>query len=527
MRDTAICEALREAGLWPETSGESTDLTVGKADEDLLPAICQAWESCRGRADGRADRAAAGRGDWFRQAREAGARLTWSFPGLDQTRTVRWLGARLAWWPDGIPHRRRVGLVSSRLGQQLDQHKSWFAALRTACMRLNPQHDILVTAGQTATQRFVQRCGRLFGLTLLDIQAAGSEATAWRRWGRQVVASVPPPPHAPARVLLSPPLAAGSGAECLEELAGLPLSDRVILALCDQILALHIRPEGNVQRLLRARLQRDGFPAASVFLALAPELVGREQAAELLDAGAVGWLLMDPVEPGKNDPPTPWLPASSAPRRAAPLVPCPPAALWSYLTHCTRRRSGPWPGENEETFLDDLILDRPGADHSALAALWRIVRSGRLMASSELVRGSTPVISLTEVPLSELGRLRAYRSHLGRWDFEPYGICIRRDWLERRGTRPVCYGDEALWESLPPAERPFFQKRQSCTPGGKQIDWTVEQEWRHVGDLRLDGIPADAALLFVASETEARQLAPASPWPIVVLSADEPGGSTG
>jgi len=40
-----------------------------------------------------------------------------------------------------------------------------------------------------------------------------------------------------------------------------------------------------------------------------------------------------------------------------------------------------------------------------------------------------------------------------------------------------------------------------------------------VGDVELGDLPADAALLFVPSEAEARQLAAASPWPIVVLSS--------
>ena len=80
------------------------------------------------------------------------------------------------------------------------------------------------------------------------------------------------------------------------------------------------------------------------------------------------------------------------------------------------------------------------------------------------------------------------------------------------------YGDEALWDAMPSADRPFFQKRESHTPSGKVLDWTVEQEWRHIGDLKLDGIPADAAMLFVPNEAEARQLAASSPWPVVVVS---------
>ena len=48
-------------------------------------------------------------------------------------------------------------------------------------------------------------------------------------------------------------------------------------------------------------------------------------------------------------------------------------------------------------------------------------------------------------------------------------------------------------------------------------DWTAEREWRHVGDVPLDEIPPDAALLFVPTETEAEQLATISRWPVVVV----------
>jgi len=517
MSEATLRKALVEAGLWPAAGGEPAYLPLPKPGADLLPAVCGAWAQGTLPSKTPARNAATVRAAAFRRAQEFGARLTWSIPELDPARTTAWLGCRLAWWPGGVPSGRRVGLVSSRLGQELDRHKSWFAVLRTACMRLDPQQDVLVTAGQTAAQRFVERCGRLFGLPILSIHAERGTAAPWRDWGRRVLASLQALPTAPERVLLSPALTADGSANALEQLAGLPAPDRAIFALCDHVVALHVRADGNVMRLLQARLRSPGFPAASVFLALGPELVRREQADELLGAGGVGWFVMDAAGESDPDQPVPWLAGASRARRPAPIVPCPPVEPWPYLTHCTRRRSGPWPGENEDNFLDDLILDRPGADHSALAALWRIVRSGRLMAGSEFVRGRTPVVSFTAVPLPEIGRLRTYRSHLGRWDFEPYGIGIRRDWLERRGTRPVRYGDEATWSRLALADHAYFQKNASHTAHGKRIDWTVEREWRHVGDLALNGIPADAARLFVATEAEARQLASSSPWPIVVV----------
>jgi hypothetical protein len=143
-----------------------------------------------------------------------------------------------------------------------------------------------------------------------------------------------------------------------------------------------------------------------------------------------------------------------------------------------------------------------------------------------MVRGDVPVVSFTAVPARELGRLHAYRSHLSRWDFEPYGISIRREWLAARGTRPVTYGEESLWDQLPAGDQPFFQLRQSRSAGGTVWDWTVEREWRHVGDVRLDTIPADTACLFVPTAEEARQLAQISRWPVVVApfvgQADRP-----
>ena len=99
-----------------------------------------------------------------------------------------------------------MGLVSSRLGQDLDRHKSWFAVLRTACMRLDPQQDLLVTAGTTAAQRFVQRCGQLFGLRALSIEIDREDTLSWRGWGRRVLASIGGESGSGLRTLISPPL---------------------------------------------------------------------------------------------------------------------------------------------------------------------------------------------------------------------------------------------------------------------------------------------------------------------------------
>jgi hypothetical protein len=210
--------------------------------------------------------------------------------------------------------------------------------------------------------------------------------------------------------------------------------------------------------------------------------------------------------------------ADTAQPHPGKIVLLPSPESWPYLTHCTRRREGPWPDQDNVDYLDDLILARADADHSALSALKRILSQQRLIATASAIRGGTPVVSFTAVPLAELHRLRVFRPHRGRWDFEPYGICIRRDCLELCGARPVQYGDDQTWDGLSSDDRPFFQLRKTRqTATGGRIDWAVEHEWRVAGDVDLSGIPADDALVFVPTEPEAQALAGVSRWPVTVV----------
>ena len=102
-------------------------------------------------------------------------------------------------------------------------------------------------------------------------------------------------------------------------------------------------------------------------------------------------------------------------------------------------------------------LGRPVADS----------RSGRLIASSEFVRGETPVVSLTAVPLGEIRTLRTYRSHLSRWDFEPYGICIRRDWLQRRGFVRCSTATRRCGTPCPPQIAHFSRSENRTRPAAR------------------------------------------------------------
>ena len=128
-----------------------------------------------------------------------------------------------------------------------------------------------------------------------------------------------------------------------------------------------------------------------------------------------------------------------------------------------------------------------------------------------------PVVSFTSVRLDELRELRVFRSHRGRWDFEPYGICIRRDSLVATGARAVSYASDDEWKEMSEQERPFFQLNRSVTRAGNIMDWTVEQEWRQIGNVDLSTLKPEDAWIFVPDEEEAAKVRLVSPWPVVVI----------
>jgi hypothetical protein len=66
------------------------------------------------------------------------------------------------------------------------------------------------------------------------------------------------------------------------------------------------------------------------------------------------------------------------------------------------------------------------------------------------------------------------------YNFEPYGIGISKDKALELGIRPAIYGSAENYEKMAESDRPYFQNR-----GEKNVDWSYEKEWRHLGDLNL------------------------------------------
>ncbi len=449
------------------------------------------------------------------QQTAAGARLTWEVSDSVRGGMTRWVGARLVWWACGMPPGRPVAMVSSRLGRPLDTRRSWFAALRAGCRSIDTDCEYVVTVDQTAADRVMGPAAALYGLPLLRVHLAAKRESvaAWllRCLDAAPVANDGARGPVPWHAFVSASLGG-------DPMAEFTLRDRLLIAFAQRMFICHVRRRGLVQQLLNKRLTSRVWPSPPTTVAVGDKLVHPRILRELLELGG------KPLNIGV---PAPRLAETARLDRMGPANSSLPmilpierfSAAEPYLLHCTRHQIEPWPDQDENEYLEDLILDLPSADHSAFATLQRIVRQQRLHATCRTIRGGYAMVSFTAVQLAELGKLRTYRAHRTRWDFQPYGMGIARRWLRRHGARPVTYGAPALWDHLPPVARPFFQARRPASEHA--IDWSREREWRHPGDVRLDSLRANQAFLFVPSQSEADRLAPFSRWPIVVVASSE------
>ncbi|GIW96922.1 MAG: hypothetical protein KatS3mg111_0255 [Pirellulaceae bacterium] len=312
-----------------------------------------------------------------------------------------------------------------------------------------------------------------------------------------------------------------------------PLSGRDLLAttLADLVVAIHVRRGGRVEYALHQRLADQRFPPGSVWMRVPPADSRYPRGAAPIDAwlerGAVGWWL------GRQETAAAWSapelaacttvarrlgePVGSArrvrPQQVAARAPdaCPESAGQpQWLVHCTRGTNGPKQSASLVTLSEAWNGTMPMAI-DPLQNLALICRQGRLRANASLLRTSVACVCFSAVDLRELIARRRFRSHLGRWDWEPYGVLISRQQLERLGGRPVIYGDQDEFQRLPKMLRPFFQAV------GKQGQWREEKEWRVCGDVDLQKLPWDSVHLFVHRKWEALRMARLSPWPVLWL----------
>lgn len=381
--------------------------------------------------------------------------------------------------------RRKVAIVMSRLRRLVSPNEPWLRALRAVLCRVQNDDATVLLGERTAGADFIRRgCERL-GI---------------------------------AYSLVDPDRDAVENPTIEDDESSIPRDDLLIALQAEQLFVLSVRPDGNQHRLLRQRLRRAENQTVLVDL---PELQPAAIRAELLEMGAQPWVpTQAECGPFRSSDTCVQDFASAGSVQAGDLriVEIESSAHTTdaeWLFHSTRACPGPWPETTREEYVESLLDDDHDANHSAMGALKRIVRMRRLISSDQAIRGKYRVVSFSACSLDELSSLHRYRRHRMRWDFEPYGIGIRQRCLEARGARPVIYGDEDLWESLPVADRPLFQSVTS------DLDSSAEREWRHQGDLELDSISRDDVILFVPNFEEAKALTAITDWPITLWPSNQ------
>lgn len=369
-----------------------------------------------------------------------------------------------------------VAIVMSRMPRLVSPDAIWLSGLRACLRRIRERHQTLRVTLGTSGADFVVRGAQRLGIDLQFLP--------------DIVADEDPSAR-----------------------------DRQIVHLADELFVLGVRKQGNVHRLLLDRLQTGRNGVSLVDLPGLQHPVVRD---ELLAAAATLWApsaagcrpLLESSETGDQASHLSELEIvsfTSPPQNSANL----------FLTHTTRACPAPWPRQSSDEYLDSLLDARPEGDHSALMTLRRIVQQRLLIGSGRTIRGGFPVVSFTAVSLNQLPELRCFRTHRSHWDFEPYGLCIRRGALERHGVRPVTYGTETTWQTLSDTDRPYFQSNgevasSSSATRSSDVDWSVEREWRIPGDLDLSAFTCDELFFFVPRFEDAKILQLHCPWPVTL-----------
>lgn len=412
----------------------------------------------------------------------------------------------LFWFPLGLPDGSSVSVSSSRMSRKLDEHPEWFDALRTLAVHISQTSDFLITASGTTAHVFVDRLAKLFQIPVLQFEPFPEHPSlAW--FNHQV----------------EPENVSGQGSlkfkAFFNPLEGGPAKqpkfnvDDLLIGLARTAVLLSVRRNGNIHKSARRRIA--GKPDPGTRLLINRKLTPESVQSDLLGLGATAWWLYDVDSPDLQVASENQLMSPEQGMPNAPILRLNEIESENYVAHWTRRRVGPWPDQSQPEYLDDLIFQTSRRLHGKLSTLCRILAIGRILGSHGLTRDARDVVCFSELPLDEILNQRVFRPHLGRWDFEPYGIAIDKQCLKRLGARPVFYGDDGQWEQLSEFDQAFFQLKTSQS---SNIDWTKEQEWRLIGDLILDNIPVDQAVVFVKSKSDAHTVSGLSRWPIVILS---------
>lgn len=169
-----------------------------------------------------------------------------------------------------------------------------------------------------------------------------------------------------------------------------------------------------------------------------------------------------------------------------------------YLIHWTRTSNRAWPDERAIDYYRD-VFDSTVYPRSAFDTLVRIVKTGKIIASSRHMPGSIATVSFSALSPEEVVPLMRWRARYHQMTFEPYGIGVKQGAAEKAGFMPVYYYNKS---GGVPGRVPVWLTQSS----GIKTDWRTEREYRSRGDFCLDKIPPDRFIIFTRYKQEAEKL---------------------
>lgn len=315
--------------------------------------------------------------------------------------------------------------------------------------------------------------------------------------------------------------------QCSPSDTKIPIHDSAAVFLSNRLFVVALRPGGKIAQLMESRLSHEAIPIGTTYLSLSTSHKSSgaiNPAIHWLDRGAIGWLNAKRIQPFSSQAvlSTSRLRCRVSDSNAESLVHQPifPLRLLKstdtkFLVHCTRARRGPWPDQSLTQFHDEILQNPWDEQPTAMMTLERILKQQRLLATNHFRRGNMDTVCFSSKELAELLAMRRFQSHLARWDWEPYGILIDREWLQCHGAKQVRYIDRPTAKQTNIDELSFCQV-VSSEEGA--LDWRKEQEWRIAGDVRLNQVPFFKAIVFVPTLAEAISIQAISRWPIAVCA---------
>lgn len=386
----------------------------------------------------------------------------------------------LFWCPHGWPDGRFTCLASSRLGNRLRQDPNIAYALRNFFLNLHNE-DVVVSGPGVTLDQPVQRGCQLFERHLLRFIPLPKRPTP--KWIEQSMKA--PFTHA-SQIYFD---------------SATTTVDDLMFAVCDQVRVVDVRKNGRIWRLIQHHHDPDSGPVIMIYNN--PDAHRPNDLQPLRDLGCLDWYL---CRQGKETRSPPKQLSGRFRLHAEDLE-------GEFLNHWTRAERKPWPDQSSLSQFDSLFFS-DDSSFGPLRSLCRILAQRTLMGSGRLVHGGQRIVCFTEVPLTRFPEYRVFRPQLSRWDFEPFGISIRRSVIEGLQGRPVKYVDRPRLNDASQDNRPF----EVVSPAESGVDWSIEREWRVPGDIDLRKIGPDDAAVFVPDQPSAEIVAGLSRWPVVILT---------